>query len=67
MSHHNGISLRQFAEQTGITEQTLCRYCKAGKVIGARKHPLTKKWWIYPPASFAMGWGNLPTRKGGAA
>ncbi|HAN57085.1 MAG TPA: hypothetical protein DCQ77_13260 [Betaproteobacteria bacterium] len=66
MSHQDGMSLRQFAEQTGITEQTLCRYCKAGKVIGARKHPLTKKWWIYPPAKLSMGWTRTPAAlKGG--
>ena len=65
MSYQNGLSLRQFSEQTGLREAQLQHYCRTGKIIGARKHPLTKKWWIYPPASFAMGWGKLPTLKGG--
>lgn len=66
MSQASGLSLRQFAEQTGLTEHLLQHYCRSGKIIGARKHPLTKKWWIYPPASFNLGWGKLPTLKGGA-
>lgn len=67
MSHRDGISLRQFAEQTGLREALLRTYCLKGKIIGARKHPLTKKWWVYPPAKLAMGWGKLPAAlKGGA-
>ena len=50
-----GMSLRRFSEQTGISEQQLCRYAKAGRIIGARKHPLTRKWWIYPPAKLLTG------------
>lgn len=45
-----GMSLRRFSEQTGVSEKALYRYAKAGRIIGARKHPLTRKWWIYPPA-----------------
>ncbi|AAZ97302.1 hypothetical protein Tbd_1349 [Thiobacillus denitrificans ATCC 25259] len=54
MSHHDGISLRRFAEQIGVSEGCLLRWCRAGKVVGARKHPLTKKWTIYPPAKLAL-------------
>lgn len=46
----NPISLRAFAERTGIKLITLQRYCKQGRIFGARKHALTKHWWIYPPA-----------------
>ena len=68
MRHRDGISLRQFAEQTGLREALLRQYCNAGKIIGARKHPLTKKWWVYPPAKLAMGWGKLPAAlKGGVS
>lgn len=45
-----GVSLRAFAEQTGIREGQLLKYVRTGRILGARKHPLTKKWWIYPPA-----------------
>ena len=67
MSHQEPISLRRFAESTGLPHRLLSRYCREGKIIGARKHHLTKQWWIYPPAKFAMGWRKMPTVKGGAA
>lgn len=51
-----GVSLRTFSERTGVSERSLLRYAKAGRIIGARKHPLTKKWWIYPPAKLLTGW-----------
>lgn len=71
MSHQDGISLKRFAENLGVSEGCLLRWCRAGKVVGARKHPLTKKWTIYPLAKLALDAmsGNslrvLP--KGGAA
>lgn len=54
MSHQNGISVRRFAEQIGVSERCLLNWCRAGKVVGARKHPLTKRWTIYPPAKLAL-------------
>lgn len=54
MSQIEGVSLRKFADQLGVREQTLLKWCRAGKVIGARKHPLTKKWTIYPPAKLVL-------------
>lgn len=44
------ISVRSFAERLGLSEKCVLRYCKLGRIFGATKHPLTKKWWIYPPA-----------------
>jgi hypothetical protein len=70
MSTPDGISLRRFAEQVGLSESYLLRLCRAGRVFGARKHPLTKKWTIYPPARLLLGWSARPatnSRKGGAA
>lgn len=58
MSHQAGITVRRFAEQIGVTEGCVLKWCRAGKIIGARKHPLTKKWTIYPPARIATGTGN---------
>jgi phage antirepressor YoqD-like protein len=68
MSHKEPISVRRFAEHLGISERCLLRWCRDGKVIGARKHPLTKRWVIYPPARLATGtnW-RFPALKGGAA
>ena len=54
MSHQEPVSARRFAEQLGITERCLLRWCRAGKVLGARKHVLTGKWVIYPPAKLAL-------------
>lgn len=51
-----GVSIATFARNTGISEQRLLKYARAGRIIGARKHPLTKKWWIYPPAKLVTGW-----------
>ena len=65
MSTQPGISLRRFAESLGITENVLRRYCLAGKVIGARKHPLTKKWWIYPPAKLVLSNSVRGFKEGG--
>jgi predicted site-specific integrase-resolvase len=50
MSTPEPLSLRQFAECLGVKETTLLTWCNKGRIFGARKHPLTKKWWIYPPA-----------------
>ena len=49
-SNKEPVSLTRFAYDTGLSVRTVERYCKLGRIFGARKHPLTKKWWIYPPA-----------------
>lgn len=46
----DGVSVRTFADRLGLREQTVLKYCRQGRIFGARKHPLTRKWWIYPPA-----------------
>lgn len=51
-----GMSLRAFAEQNGLSVQHIQKCAKAGRIVGARKNPLTKKWWIYPPAKLLKGW-----------
>lgn len=51
-----GVSLQTFCEQTGIKKTRLFYYIRKGRLIGARQHPLTKKWWIYPPAKLVTGW-----------
>ena len=66
MSQQDGITLRAFAEKTGISESYLLRLCRAGRVFGARKHALTKKWVIYPPAKLLPGLNSRPP-KGGVA
>lgn len=50
-----GFSANTFAELHGLSIDTVTRYCRQGRIFGARKHPLTKKWWIYPPAKLLCG------------
>ena len=45
-----GMSLQAFAARCGLTETQMFRLVKTGRVLGASKHPLSKKWRIYPPA-----------------
>jgi hypothetical protein len=45
-----GLSAQAFASLHGLSLRRIQRYCREGKIFGARKHPLTKQWWIYPPA-----------------
>lgn len=54
-----GIPLREFARSIGVSETCMQRWCRAGKVFGARLHPLTRKWWIYPPAKLLCVPRNL--------
>lgn len=54
-AHHapedcGAVSVRTFAHRLGLREETIVKWCRLGRIFGARKHPLTKKWWIYPPA-----------------
>lgn len=50
-----GMSVAAFAELTGKTVEQIQHYAWKGRIIGARKNPLTKKWWIYPPAKLLTG------------
>ena len=60
MHQQKGVSLRAFSEQTGIREGQLLHYIHKGQILGARKHPLTKKWWVYPPAKLVLGAAHSP-------
>jgi hypothetical protein len=44
------VSARAFAARHGLRWKTIVKWCQAGRICGARKHPLTRQWWIYPPA-----------------
>lgn len=47
-----GMSARTFAERVGLPVKRVQDWCLKGWIIGARQHPLTRKWWIYPPGRF---------------
>lgn len=51
----DGISASTFAYRHGLLPARVYLLCQRGRIIGARKHPLTKKWWIYPPAKLVVG------------
>jgi hypothetical protein len=47
---HDPVTLRSFAAITGLSIPLLHKYCKQGRIFGARQHARTKQWLIYPPA-----------------
>lgn len=49
-----GVSAATFARRLGVSDAAILRYCKLGRIFGARKHVLTGKWWIYPPAKLLL-------------
>jgi len=54
MSQSEGVTVGRFARDHGFTENFVRRLAKTGRIIGARKHPLTKKWIIFPPAKLVL-------------
>lgn len=51
-----GMPLADFAKLHGRTPESLAKLAKRGRIVGARKHAVTKKWWVYPPAQILTGW-----------
>ena len=47
---HGAVSASAFARNTGLSPEYVLYLCRKGRIFGASKHPLTRKWWIYPPA-----------------
>lgn len=45
-----GMTAKTFAQLHGIRVGCIEHYCRTGKIIGAKIHPITKGWWIYAPA-----------------
>lgn len=44
------VSARKFAERLGLSVFMVVKLCRRGRIEGAQLHPLTRKWWIHPPA-----------------
>jgi hypothetical protein len=44
-----GLSAHAFANRYGLPLGYVIKLCRQSKISPARKHPLTKQWWIYPP------------------
>jgi hypothetical protein len=47
---NGAVSVNTFADRLGLSVGKIQHYCRIGRILGARQHPLTKRWWIYPPA-----------------
>jgi hypothetical protein len=47
-----GLSADSFAYYYGLSRQHVIKLCEQSFISPARKHPVTKQWWIYPPATF---------------
>ena len=45
-----GMSVADFAQRHGFCLSYALKLCRHGRVFGARQHPLTRRWWVYPPA-----------------
>ena len=50
-----GVSAQTFAASSGLSVVKVLSLCRSGRIIGARQHHLTKRWWIYPPAKLFLG------------
>lgn len=50
-----GMSLEDFAKLCGKSASQLQRLAKKGRIVGASKHAISKKWWVYPPAQIIEG------------
>lgn len=50
-----GMCLADFAKLSGKSAQQLQKLAQRGRIVGARKHAVTKKWWVYPPAQIVQG------------
>ena len=59
MSQAEGKTLNRLSYETGISVATLQHYCQKGRIIGAQKHPLTKRWVVYPPCQLITGTVDL--------
>ena len=49
------VSAQTFAVSSGLSVGKVLYLCKSGRIIGARQHHLTKRWWIYLPAKLFLG------------
>ena len=62
-----GLSLRAFAEQSGLSERHVLNCAKAGRIVGAQQDSRSKKWTIYPPAKLVDKSGDVVKPREAAA
>jgi len=44
-----GLGLNAFANRSGLSVAAVKKLCEQGSIPSASKHPITGKWWVYPP------------------
>jgi hypothetical protein len=54
MSDQQPIPFARFARRLGVSLRQLEDWCAQGRILGAKKHPWTRKWCIYPPAKLML-------------
>lgn len=59
MAEQRFVTANRFALDHGLSLDRVQRLCAQGRIIGARKHPLTKRWLIFAPAKLALSAGRL--------
>ena len=52
---HKGVSLDEFARQTGIRKGQLLYYCQKGRIEGAQFNKTLWQWRIFQPAKLLIG------------
>lgn len=53
----HGLTAHSFAVLHGLSDSYVEHLCKCGLITPAKKHPLTREWWIYPPAKIVLNRG----------
>lgn len=49
-----GASIQQYCVDNGLNFNNYLWLCKSGHIEGAKLHPITRHWWVYPPAKFLL-------------
>ena len=44
------MTAQAFADKEGLSLKQVLTAARRGQLLGARQNPLSKKWWVYPPA-----------------
>lgn len=50
-----GISAADLARRLNLTITTVNRWCEQGRIVGARRDPITWQWWMFPPGLLIAG------------
>jgi hypothetical protein len=57
-----GVPATEVARRLGVSVDFVERACESGRMVGACRHPQTRKWWIYR-APGGRGSATWPLRR----